>query len=107
MRAGTYELRWGGLDVAFDKDRLRCAGRDLIDFVPIAELKVSGLQVRIRRPGIGDALAAGMVPITADQQVRVIIAPRIKVSATAPLRIDVDRKQLAGCRMRATLHLYP
>src|SRR2546430_865777 len=107
MRAGTHELPWGELDVAFDKDRLRWAGRDLIDFVPIAELKVSGLQVRIRRPGIGAALAAGMVPITEDQQVRDIIAPRIKVSATALLRIDDARKQLEGSRMRATLDLYP
>ena len=107
LRAGTHELPWGELDVAFDKDRLRWAGRDLIDFVPIAELKVSGLQVRIRRPGIGAALAAGMVPITEDQQVRDIIAPRIKVSATALLRIDDARKQLEGSRMRATLDLYP
>src|SRR5262245_50643475 len=107
MRAGTYELPWGELDVAFDKERLRWAGRDLVDFVPIAELKVSGLQARIRRPGIGAALAAGMVPITEDQQVRDIIAPRIKVSATALLRIDDARKQLEGSRMQATLDLYP
>ena len=107
MRAGTYELPWGELDVAFDKDRLRWAGRDLVNFVPIAELKVSGLQVRVRRPGIGAALAAGVAPMTEEQEVRDIIAPRIKVSATALLRIDDARKQLAGRRMQATLDLYP
>ena len=107
MRAGTYELPWGELEVAFDKKRLRWAGRDLINFVPIAELKVQGLQVRFRRPGIGAALAAGVVPMTEEQEVRDIIAPRIKVAATALLRIDDARKQLAGRRMQATLDLYP
>ena len=41
------------------------------------------------------------------QQVRDIIAPRIKVAATALLRIDDARKQLEGARMQATLDLYP
>jgi hypothetical protein len=31
MRAGTYELPWGELEVAFDKNRLRWAGRDLVE----------------------------------------------------------------------------
>ena len=84
MRAGTYELPWGELEVAFDKNRLRWAGRDLVNFVPIAELRVDGLRVRFRRPGIGAALAAGFAPSTEDEQVRDIIAPRIKVAATAP-----------------------
>jgi len=107
MRAGTYELPWGELEVAFDKNRLRWAGRDLVNFVPIAELRVDGLQVRFRRPGIGAALAAGFTPVTEDEQVRDIIAPRIKVAATALLRIDDARKQLEGARMQATLDLYP
>ena len=107
MRAGTYELPWGELEVAFDKNRLRWAGRDLINFVPIAELRVDGLRVRFRRPGIGAALAAGIAPVTEDEQVRDIIAPRIKVAATALLRIDDARKQLEGARMQATLDLYP
>src|SRR6185295_15806237 len=107
MRAGTYELPWGELEVAFDKNRLRWAGRDLVNFVPIAELRVDGLQVRFRRPGIGAALAAGFAPVTEDEQVRDIIAPRIKVAATALLRIDDARKQLEGARIQATLDLYP
>jgi hypothetical protein len=39
--------------------------------------------------------------------VRDIIAPRIKVAATALLRIDDARKQLEGARIQATLDLYP
>jgi pimeloyl-ACP methyl ester carboxylesterase len=107
MRAGTYELPWGELEVAFDTERLRWAGRELTDFVPVAELRVDGLQVRFRRPGIGAALAAGLVAQTEEQEVRDIIAPRIKVAATALLRIDDARRQLSAARMHATLDLYP
>src|SRR6266446_2041538 len=37
---GTYELPWGKLEVAFDSQALHWAGRELIDFVAVAELKV-------------------------------------------------------------------
>ena len=107
MRAGKHELPWGEVEVAFDKEQLRWGGRQLVDFVPVAELRVDGLQVRIRRPGIGAALAAGIAPATEEQAVRDLVAPRVKVSATALLRIDDAREQLAGGRMHATLDLYP
>src|SRR5262245_32186646 len=70
LRAGTYALPWGELDIAFDKERLRWADRELIHFVPVAELKVEGLQARFRRPGIGAALAAAVAPISEEQVVR-------------------------------------
>ena len=107
MRAGTYELPWGELQVAFDKNRLRWSGRELRNFVPVAELRVDGLQVRFRRPGIGAALAAGITPMSEDEVVRDIIAPRFQVAATALLRIDDARKQWEGGRMQASLDLYP
>jgi pimeloyl-ACP methyl ester carboxylesterase len=107
MRAGTYELPWGELQVAFDRERLHWAGRELISFVPVAELRVEGLEVRFRRPGIGAALAAGIAPIPEEQQVRDIIAPRVKVAATALLRIEDARSQLETGRMQAALELYP
>jgi pimeloyl-ACP methyl ester carboxylesterase len=106
LRSGTYLLPWGELEVAFDRAQLRWAGRELINFVPVAELKVTGLEARFRRPGIGAALAAGMAPVSEDQKIRDIVAPRIKVPATALLRIDDARGQLAGDRMKATLALY-
>ena len=43
LRAGTYDLPWGKLEVAFDDTRLIWNGRTLVDFVPVAELKVAGL----------------------------------------------------------------
>ena len=107
LRAGTRVLPWGELQVAFDPAQLRWAGRDLVHFVPVGELKVIGLQARFRRPGIGAALAAGIAPVTEDQAVRDIVAPRVKVSATALLKIDDARGQLGRDRMSATLMLYP
>ena len=107
LRAGTYELPWGQLEVAFDAKELRWGGRELIDFVPVAELEVTGLQSRFRRPGIGAALAAGMAPATAEEKVRDFVAPRLKVPATALLRFDGARRQLLGSPVKATLDLYP
>jgi len=107
MSAGTHELPWGRLEVAFDQERLRWAGRQLIDFVPVAELRVDGLQARIRRPGIGAALAAGIAPVSEEQAVHDLIAPRAKVPATALLQIDGAREQLVRERVQGTLDLYP
>ena len=107
LAAGTYELPWGELEVAFDRGQLRWAGRELTDFVPVAELEVQGLHARFRRPGIGAALAAGIVPVTPEQKLRDFVAPRLKVPATALLRIDGASQQLATDRVRATLEVYP
>jgi pimeloyl-ACP methyl ester carboxylesterase len=106
LAAGTYELPWGKLEVAFDREQLIWGGRELTDFVPVAELEVRGLALRFRRPGIGAALAAGIVPVTPDQQVRDFVAPRVKVAATALLRIPRAARQLASDRVAATLELY-
>ncbi len=107
LRSGTYDLPWGRLEVAFDDKQLVWDGRKLTDFVPVAELEVKGLKARFRRPGIGAALAAGLAPATEDQVVRDLVAPRIKISATALLQFDGARRQLAGGAMQATLDLYP
>jgi pimeloyl-ACP methyl ester carboxylesterase len=107
LRAGTYALPWGDLEVSFDREELRWAGRELINFTPVAELKVQGLQARFRRPGIGAALAAGIAPVTAEDAVRDFVAPRAKVPATALLRFEEDLPRLTGPRVPAILELYP
>ena len=107
LRGGTYELPWGTLEVAFDKKELQWNGRELVDFVPVAELKVEGLQARFRQAGIGAALAASMAPTTDEQAARDLIAPRIKIQSTALLQLDDARRALAGDRMQGTLDLFP
>jgi hypothetical protein len=107
IAAATHELPWGALEVSFDREQLVWAGRRLIDFVPVAELEVRGLALRFRRPGIGAALAASIAPATADEPIRDLVAPKLKVSATALLRIPRAGRQLGRERVRATLELYP
>jgi len=106
LRDATYKLPWGELKVDFDEQQLVWAGRKLTDFVPVAELKVEGLEARFRHPGIGAALAAGMIRVSDEQVARDIVAPRIKISATALLKLDDPRRELAGGQMHATLALY-
>src|SRR5262252_6763609 len=107
LRSGTFDLPWGKLDVAFDdKQLIIWSGHRLTDFIPVAELRVEGLEARFRRPGLGAALAAGLAPVTEDQSVRDLVAPRIKIPVTALLRFDHVRRQLAGGTVQATLDLY-
>src|SRR5262244_267386 len=107
LRSETFDLPWGRLDVAFDdKQLIIWSGHRLTDFIPVAELRVDGLEARFRRPGLGAALAAGLAPVTEDQTVRDFVAPRIKVPVTALLRFDHVRRQLADGTMQSTLDLY-
>lgn len=107
LRAGVYPLPFGELEVEFDPADLRWAeDRQLVNFVPAAELEIYGLQNRYRRPGIGAPLAAGTVPLDPQQGFQGFIAPRAKVPVTALLRIPEARRQLTDNRVRASLELY-
>ena len=106
IAAGTHELPWGTLEVSFDAEQLAWGERRLTDFVPVAELEVRGLAMRFRRPGIGAALAGSIVPPTAEQKLRDLVAPRVKVPATALLRIPRAERQLGREKVQATLELY-
>src|SRR5262245_42223952 len=62
LRAGLYALPFGQkVWVYLEPDALRWADCDLVDCVPVAELRVRGLRARYRRPGIGASLAARAV----------------------------------------------
>jgi pimeloyl-ACP methyl ester carboxylesterase len=106
IAAGSRELPWGTLEVSFDTEQLAWGERRLTDFVPVAELEVRGLATRFRRPGIGAALAASIVPPGPEQKLRDFVAPRLKVPATALLRIPRASRQLERERVQATLELY-
>jgi hypothetical protein len=105
LRAGTFELPFGALDVEFDSASLRWGSRQLTDFVPVAELQVTGLITRYRWPGVGAPLAAGTVPLDAEQGFQDFVQPWAKVPVTALLRIDNPRWQLMTGRVRASLLL--
>lgn len=105
LRAGTFELPFGVLDVEFDPASLRWGSRQLTDFVPVAELQVTGLITRYRWPGVGAPLAAGTVPLDPKAGFQDFVQPWAKVPVTALLRIADPRKQLAVGRVRASLQL--
>ena len=98
------ELPFGLLEVEFREEQLQWAGRQLEQFIPVAELQVEGLRNRYRMPGIGAPLAATQKPI--GQQQGFLVAPRLKVPATAVLRAKQVRQQLAQGTVKASLDLH-
>lgn len=106
LRSGEYPVPFGTLDVSLDRASLRWSDRELIHFLPVAELEVEGLKNRYRRPGIGAPLAASTVPLDPENGSQDFVPRRIKVPVTAVLRIDEPTRQLATGRVRATLEIY-
>ena len=101
---GSYELPFGRLDVEFSENQFTWIDRKVEHFDPVAEMDVRGLRNRYRIPGIGEALAAGHVPLK--DQKGFHFAPRIKVPVTAVLRIDHPQQQIVSGEVRGTLELY-
>ena len=93
-RGGTFQLPFGKIEVAFDPGTLRAGDRELYGFVPTGELKLRGLAMRYRRPGLGAPLAASTRPIDPSKPGRDLLAPRLKVPVTAVLRISEARRAL-------------
>ena len=105
--AGNFDLPFGRFDVSFDRASLRAGDRELYGFVPTSELEVRGLGMRYRRPGLGASLAAPTRPIDGAASARDMVAPRMKVLATALLRIPQARRALVQSQpLTATLELY-
>jgi len=107
LRSGLYDLPFGQqVQVELDPGALRWADRDLIDFVPVAELRVRGLQARHRRPGIGAPLAARAVTANPEQKVADRLGPNARTPVTALLRIEDARRQFPAPVLCASLELY-
>jgi hypothetical protein len=104
LRAGSYELPFGRLDVAFDQGQLVWGDLRLTEFAPAAELEVRGLRNRYRRPGLGAPLAAAtraIQPIEGFQ-----VAAKQRAPVTAVLRIDHGRRAIVQGQVHAALELY-
>ena len=106
LQGGRFTLPFGALDVAFDPASLTWSDRQLVDFVPTAELKVTGLRQRYRWPGIGAPLAASTVATGGPRSKPDLVDPRLHVPVTALLRLPDARRQLAGGEVSGTLELY-
>ena len=92
--------------VYLDPASLRWGERELEKFVPVAELRVTGLGTRYRTAGIGAPLAASVRPLTRAEKPRDYVAPNAKVPITAFLRIDDARAQLAQPTINASIEMF-
>lgn len=107
LQGGTLPLPFGEIDVAFDPAALRAGDRALYQLIPTSELKVYGLAMRYRSPGIGVPLAASTKPIDPSKPGQDMVAPRLKVPLTALLRIPRARQSLVeGHPLTGTLELH-
>src|SRR5262249_3524517 len=89
-----------------EPDALRWADRDLVDLVPVAELRVRGLRARHRRPGIGAPLAARAVANDLDQKISDRLGTDARTPVTVLLRIDDAQRQWSEPVLQASLELY-
>jgi pimeloyl-ACP methyl ester carboxylesterase len=106
VRAGSYPLPWGTLEVSFDEEDLTWGDRRLDDFVAVADFGVEGLDPRYRRPGIGAPLAASTLPRDPDDGVaQDLVSKRVKVPVTAVLRVT-DGESALSPRARARMEIH-
>jgi pimeloyl-ACP methyl ester carboxylesterase len=106
-RGGNFKLPFGEITVEFDEAALLWTGFRLTDFVPAADIGVRGLRNRYRTAGIGAPLAATIEPVegvTIKQSAR--IPPRLKIPATAFLRLDDSRGALKSGKLKGKLEFY-
>ncbi len=107
LRSGSFALPSGQtLAVDLPAGSLVWSNRELIGFVPVAELAVTGLGVRFRQPGIGAPLAAEMRAIDPAQYEKDYIANTAALPVTAVLGLGDVRARLADPTIDATLEIY-
>jgi pimeloyl-ACP methyl ester carboxylesterase len=105
LRAGTIDLPFGRLVVAFDQSQLVWQGRRMTGFAPIAEFDVFGLQAHYREPGIGAPLAATLAPL-AQESPGDLLRAELTLPVTALLRAPRSRAALAWPPLAATLEIH-
>jgi pimeloyl-ACP methyl ester carboxylesterase len=105
VRGGSFPLPFGDLEIAFDPAALDWNGRRLADFVPVAELEVTGLRSRFRSPGIGAPLAVSALPPD-PEHVDDFMPVALKIPATAVLVIENVREQIRSGTVRGKLELH-
>ena len=106
LAPGTYPLPFGELEVWMNPGCLYWADRRLVDFVPMAELAVRGMRNRYRSPGVGAPLAARAVPREDVDVERSLVGLRVRVPATALLRLYDVHDGIVSGRLRSTLEVY-
>jgi pimeloyl-ACP methyl ester carboxylesterase len=105
LRSGRYPLPYGNIDIFFDAGSPRWGNKVLSNFVPTDRLRITGLDIRYRRPGIGFSLSADAAPQV--QEVGFPVEPEVKVPTTAFLRLDGSSRDLARGQLRGSIEVHP
>jgi hypothetical protein len=105
VQTGRYPLAFGSLEVTFDPTGARWGDHRLSHFTPADELRITGLPIRYRRPGIGASLAADATPQV--QEPGFQVEPHVKVPVTVLLRVETAGASLAEGHLRGRLEIYP
>ena len=103
FQSHVYELPFGQLEVRVAEETLQWGDRQLVHFIPVAELAVHGLRNRHRQPGIGAPLAADQVVTEPDKGLSVA---KMKVPVTAVLLVNGLFQQLASGQTTARLEVH-
>jgi len=98
-------LPFGSLSLGIEPEGFNYGGSHLTKFVSLADLKVRGLRNTYRRPGIGAALSARVVPTPGSPASR-WIPQTAKVPITAFVRFDDPRLAMSNGRLHGTVELY-
>jgi pimeloyl-ACP methyl ester carboxylesterase len=108
LEPGTYALPFGELELEVDGDQFLWGGFRLTDFVPVAELEVTGLSTRNREEGLGAPLAASLAEADLDgaTPARDYIPDSTKVPATALVFLEDPAAGVQVGRLRGDLRLF-
>jgi pimeloyl-ACP methyl ester carboxylesterase len=106
LRAGTWELPFGKLEIAFDEKQLRWGSRQLVDFIDLSRLEVRGLRNHYRHPGLGAPLAAHTARVEGGP-VDDLFGPRILASLTLILDLGDASAALSSGNLTGRLELFP
>lgn len=103
LQSQVYKLPFGELEVSVAEDSLQWGDRQLVQFIPVAELEIHGLRNRYRFPGIGAPLAADQVAVESGSSLSVA---KMKVPVTAVLLAENLFQQLSTGRISASLNVH-
>jgi pimeloyl-ACP methyl ester carboxylesterase len=109
LKAGTYKLPFGTLQLSLDQSGMSWGGYPLDRFISTTALEVDGLRNRYHQSGIGVPLAASLAKTQATSK-KVVGSERLgeqtKVPVTALLRFENARASLSKGKIKGRIEVY-
>lgn len=107
LKAGTYKLPFGELNLQLDPAELRWGHFNMVNFVAASKLEVRGLRNDYRWPGIGSAMVASLQPVPGEKlQSFALVSPKLKVAVTTFLRLENLEEYHKTGRLNGKLALF-